>query len=68
MLIHTSATDFFGLTKTSNKKSKGWWNSEIKAARKKVKESVKEHRIRQSPANLEKTEKAKKEYKSLIRV
>ena len=37
-----------------------------KAARKKVKESVKQHRVRQSPANLEKMEKAKKEYKSLI--
>ena len=66
MLIQTSATDFFGLTEASNKKSKGWWNSDIKAARKKVKESVKQHRIRQSPANLEKMEKAKKEYKSLI--
>ena len=66
MLIETSATNFFGLTKASNKKLKGWWNSDIKAARKKVKESVKQHRIRQSPANLEKMEKAKKEYKSLI--
>ena len=37
-----------------------------KAARKKVKESVKQHRVRQSSANLEKMEKAKKEYKSLI--
>ena len=37
-----------------------------KAARKKVKESVKQHRVRESPANLEKMEKAKKEYKSLI--
>ena len=66
MLIQTSATDFFGLTEASNKKSKGWWNSEIKAARKTVKESVKQHRIRQSPANLEKMEKAKKEHKTLI--
>ena len=61
MLIQTSATDFFGLTEASNKKSQGWWNSEIKAARKKVKGSVKQHRIRQSPGNLEKMEKAKKE-------
>ena len=41
MLIQTSATDFFGLTKASNKKLKGGWNSEIKGARKKVKEIVK---------------------------
>ena len=66
MLMQTSATGFFGLTEASNKKSKGWWNSDVKAARKNVKESVKQHRIRQSPANLEKMEKAKKEYESLI--
>ena len=66
MLIQISVTTFFGLTEASNKKSKDWWNSGIKAARKKVKESVKQHRIRQSPGNLEKMAKAKKEYKSLI--
>ena len=42
MLIQTSATDFFGLTQTSNKISKGWCNSDIKAAGKKVTESVKQ--------------------------
>ena len=38
----------------------------LKQPGKKVKENVKQHRITQSPANLEKMEKAKKEYKSLI--
>ena len=60
MLIQTSATDFCGLTEASNKKSKGWWNSDIKAVRKKFKETVKQHRIRQSPANLEKNGKGQK--------
>ena len=60
MLIQTSATDFCGLTEGSNKNSKGWWNSDIKAVRKKIKETVKQHRIRQSPANLEKNGKGQK--------
>ena len=33
-IIIDSATDFFGNTETSKKISKGWWNTDIKNARK----------------------------------
>ena len=51
-LIVGSATSFFGLTEISNKRAKGWWNNNIKAARKEMKESVRRHKLGQSPANL----------------
>ena len=60
MLIQTSAADFFGLTKASNKKLKDWWNSEIKAARKKVKENVKQHRNKAISSKLRKNGKGQK--------
>ena len=39
-LIVGSATSLFGLTEISNKRAKGWWNNNIKAARKEMKASV----------------------------
>ena len=39
-LIVNSATSFLGLTEISDKRTKGWWNNNIKAARKEMKESV----------------------------
>ena len=53
-LIVGSATSFFGLTGISNKRAKGWWNRNIKAARKETKESVRRCKLRQSLANLPK--------------
>ena len=49
-----SATSFFGLTEISHRRAKGWWNNNIKAARKEMKESVtvRRYKLRQSPANL----------------
>ena len=38
-----SATSFFGLTEILNKKGKGWWNNNIMAARKEMKESVRRY-------------------------
>ena len=53
-LMVGSATSFFGLTEISNKRTKGWWNNNIKAGR-----SVRRNKLRQSPANLRKMEEVK---------
>ena len=39
-LIVGSATSFFGLTEISNKRTKGWLNNNIKAAKEEMKESM----------------------------
>ena len=52
-LIVGSATSFFGPTEIS-KRTKGWWNNNIKAARKETKESVRSYKLIQSPVNLPK--------------
>ena len=57
---------FFCLTKISNKTAKGWWNNNIKAARKEMKESVRRYKLRQSPANLRKMEEVKEKYQTAI--
>ena len=65
-LIVGSATSFFGLTEISNKRAKGWWSNNIKAARKEMKESVRRYKLRQSPANLRKMEEVKEKYQTAI--
>ena len=66
-LIVGSATSFFvDLTEISNKRAKGWWNNNIKAARKEMKESVRRYKLRQSPANLRKMEEVKEKYQTAI--
>ena len=52
---------FFGLTEISNKRTKGWWNNNIKAGR-----SVRRNKLRQSPANLRKMEEVKEKYQTAI--
>ena len=64
-LIVGSRTNFFGLTKISNKRAKGWWNKTIEAARKEIKESVRSYKLRQPPAKLRKVE-VKEKYQTAI--
>ena len=61
-----SVTSFFGLTEISNKRAKGWWSNNVKAARKEMKESVRRYKLRQSPANLQKMEEVKEKYQTAI--
>ena len=55
---------FFGLTEISNKRTKGWWNNNIEAARKEMKESVRRYKLRQSLENLRKMEEVKEKYQT----
>ena len=41
-----SAACFSGITEMSNKRAKGWWNNNIKAARKVMKETMRRYKIR----------------------
>ena len=50
-IITESAFSFFGVTERS-KKSKGWWNKDIKKARNDLKNANNGYKKRQSPANL----------------
>ena len=43
---------FFDLIKISNKRAKGQWNNNVKAARKEMKDPVRRYKLRQPPANL----------------
>ena len=63
-----SAASFFGHTKISHRRAKGWWNNNIKAARKEMKESVtvRRYKLRQSPANLRKMEEVEEKYQTTI--
>ena len=65
-LIVGSAASFFGLTEISNQRAKGWWNSNIKTARKEMKESVRRHKLRQSLANVRKMAEVKEKYQTAI--
>ena len=65
-LIVGFATSFFGLTKISNKRAKGWWNNNIKAAGKEMKEPVRRYKLRQSPANLRKMIEVKEKHQTAI--
>ena len=65
-IIVTTATNFFGLTETSKKESKGWWNSEIKNARNDLKKSKNVYSKRQTPANYETLVRKKQILQTLI--
>ena len=65
-LILGSATSFTGLPEISDKRGKGWWNNNIIAARKGMKESVRRYKLRQSPANFRKMVEVKKKYRTAI--
>ena len=65
-IIIDSATDFFGNTETSKKISKGWWNTDIKNARKTVKNALSKYKKRNTPENSTILQEAKKHYQNLI--
>ena len=64
--IIDSAIAFFGNTETSKKVSKGWWNTDIKNARKAVKNALSKYKKRNTPENSTILQEAKKHYQNLI--
>ena len=65
-IIIDSATGFFGHTETSKKISKVWWSTDMKNARKTVKNALNKYKKRNTPENSAILEEAKKQYQNLM--
>ena len=66
-VIVESATKFFGMTKTSKKTSKGWWNRDITIAKRKTKRAYIHYKKRQTPGNQQIYLQEKEKYQNLIK-